>query len=129
MSLPPLRGRPALEGKTVLLIDSNQATRDVRAGVLESYGVKVYTAEDLFAARFLWQPHTFDLILLDVRRYLPGEAIEFYEQIRDASSRQRFAFLVGPPLYVSPTWPRESVAAERQPQQWVEMMKRFTAAA
>ena len=129
MSHPPLRGRPALGGKAVLLIDCNQFARDVRTSVLESNGIKVCVAEDLFVARFLWKPKTYDLILRDVRRYLPGEVVEFYAQVKDASPRQRFAFLVGPPVYVSPTWPNELVAAERQPQQWAETVKRFVAAA
>ena len=113
MSLPPLRSRPALEGKAVLLIDCNQPSRNVRAGVLESYGVKVCTAEDLFAARFLWKPKTYDRILLDLRRHLPGEDVEFYEQIKDASPRQRFAFLVGPPVYVTSARPKELVAGQK----------------
>ncbi len=75
---PPPRGQPVLEGKTVLLIDRNQPTRDVRVRVLQSHGVEVHAAEDLSGARFLWQPNIYDLILLDVRRHLPGEALEFY---------------------------------------------------
>jgi CheY-like chemotaxis protein len=71
--------------KTVLLIDRNQPTRDVRVRILQSHGVEVHAAEDLFGARFLWQPNVYDLILLDVRRHLPGEALEFYEQITTAS--------------------------------------------
>src|SRR6266704_3237222 len=39
-----------------------------------------------------------------VRGHLPGEALEFYEQIREVTPRQ-LAFLVGPPLYLSLTWP------------------------
>ena len=128
-SPPPLRGRPVLEGKKVLLIDRCQPTREIRISVLESHSVEVHPAEDLSTARFLWQPNTYDLILLDVCRYLPGEALEFYEQIKGASPRQRFAFLVGPPVYVSPTWPRKSVAEERQAQQWAETVKQFVAAA
>jgi CheY-like chemotaxis protein len=128
-SPPPLRGRPVLDGKRVLLIDRCQATRDVRSSVLESHGVEVHLAEDISTARFLWQPNTYDLILLDVRRYLPGEALEFYEQIKDAGPRQRFAFLVGPPVYLSLTWPTEVRAAETESQQWAEMMNRFVAAA
>ena len=128
-SPPPLRGRPALEGKTVLLIDANQRTREVRTRVLETHGIKVCIAEDLFTARFLWKPKTYDLILLDVRRYLSGEAVEFYAQIKDASPRQRFAFLVGPPRYISPEWPTELVAAAKQPQEWAETVKRFVTAA
>ena len=79
---PPLRGRPVLEGKKVLLIDRNQPTRAARAGVLRDHGIEVH-AEDISGARFLWQPNVYDLILLDVRRHLPGEALEFYEQNYD----------------------------------------------
>ena len=35
---PPLRGRPVLANKNVLLIDRCQATREVRAAVLRSPG-------------------------------------------------------------------------------------------
>ena len=129
MSLPPLRGRPAIEGKAVLLIDPNQPTRDVRASVLESHGLEVSTAEDLFTARFLWKPRTYDLVLLDVRRCPLGEALQFYEQLKGTSPRQRFAFLVGPPAYVSRTWPVELIESERQSPQWAETMKTFMAAA
>jgi CheY-like chemotaxis protein len=107
---PPLRGLPLLAGKKVLLIDRTQPTRDVRVNVLRSHGIEVHTADSLQAARFLWQPNVYDLILLDVRKHLPGEALEFYDQIRDASPEERFAFLVGPPVYLSRTWPGEARA-------------------
>jgi CheY-like chemotaxis protein len=84
---PPLRGQPVLKGKKVLLIDRNQTTRDVLVRVLQSHGVEVHAADSLPAARFLWQPDMYDLILLDVRRHLPGEALEFYEQITTASPK------------------------------------------
>ena len=129
MSLPPLRGRPALDGKAVLLVDDNPRTRDVRTSVLEHYGVNVCIAEDLFTARFLWKPNAYDMILLDVRRYMPGEALAFYAQVKDASPGQRFAFLVGPPMYVSRRWPGELIEPERQPPQWADTVKRFVAAA
>jgi CheY-like chemotaxis protein len=79
---PPLRGRPVLADKKVLLIDRCQATREVRAAVLRSRGVEVHEAEELSSARFLWQPNVYDLLMLDVRRYSPGETLEFCEQIR-----------------------------------------------
>ncbi len=69
-----------LGDKKVLLIDRCGATREARTAVLQSRGVKVRTAENLSDARFLWQPNRYDLVMLDVRRYLPGEAMEFYEQ-------------------------------------------------
>ena len=126
---PPLRGQSVLEGKTVLLIDRNQPTRDVRARVLQSNGVEVHAAEDLCGARFLWQPNVYDLILLDVRRHLPGEALEFYEQIGTASPKEHFAFLVGPPVYLSRTWPGEVTEVDASQGQWGATVGRFLTAA
>ena len=126
---PPLRGASVLAGKAVLLIDRNQRAREVRASVLRSHGVEVHEADSLQAARFLWQPKMYDLILLDVRRHLPGEALEFYEQIRETSPQECFAFLVGPPVYLSRTWPNEFMAAESEPQQWRATINRFLTAA
>lgn len=79
-----------LGDKKVLLIDRCGATREARTAVLQSRGVKVRTAENLSDARFLWQPNRYDLVMLDVRRYLPGEAMEFYEQVRAASPHETF---------------------------------------
>ena len=125
----PLRGRSPFDGKKVLLIDGRQATREVRENVLRSHGIEVDAAETLQSARVLWKPHRYDLVLLDVRRQFPGEALQFYEQIRDASPRQRFAFLVGPPVYVSRRWPLELTFEDTPRGQWGETVKRFLAAA
>jgi hypothetical protein len=65
----------------------------------------VHEAERLSTARFLWQPNVYDLVMLDVRRYSSEETREFYEQIKGASRRQEFAFLVGASVYLSHTWP------------------------
>ena len=126
---PPLRGQPVLANKKVLLIDRNQTTRHVRVRVLQSHGVEVHAAKDLCGARFLWQPDMYDLILLDVRRHLPGEALEFYEQIRSASPNEHFAFLVGPPVYLSRTWPVELNADDASQGQWRATVGRFLTAA
>jgi hypothetical protein len=126
---PPLRGPAPLAGKKVLLIDRSQPTRDVRATVLRSHGIEVHTADSLQAARFLWQRDVYDLILLDVRKHLPGEALEFYEQIRGASPQERFAFLVGPPFYLSRTWPDEVNVYDASQGQWGATVKRFMEAA
>ena len=77
MYQPPLRGRPVLAGKKVLLIDRCQTTCEVRASVLRSHGVEVHAAADLSGARFLWHPNVYQLIMLDVRRYSPGDADAF----------------------------------------------------
>ena len=92
---PPLRGLSFFDRKKVLLIDPNQPTCSVRVSVLQSRGVKVDVADSLQAARFLWRPKVYDLILLDVRRQFPGEALAFYEQIRDKSPASTSPFLLG----------------------------------
>ena len=56
----------------------------------------MHEAEEFSAARFLWQPNVYNLVMLDVRRYSPEETREFYEQIKGASPRQRIVFLMGP---------------------------------
>jgi len=129
MYYPLLRGRTVLAGKKVLLIDRCQATCQVRAAVLRSHGVKVHAAEEISAALSLWQPNIYDLVMLDVRRYSSGETLEFYEQIKQASPRERVVFLVGPPTYLSLTWPGEVIAEDASSGQWGETVKRFLAAA
>ena len=128
MYRPPLRGRPALADKKVLLIDSCQATREVRAAVLRSHGVAVHAAEGISAARSLWRPRIYDLVMLDVRRYSPAEALEFYEQIKQASPHEQVVFLVGPPTYLSLAWPGEVFAEDASSGQWGATVRRFLAA-
>ena len=89
----------------------------------------MHETEEISGARFLWQPDVYDLVMLDVRRYSPGEALEFYEQIKGASPRQQFAFLMGSPRYLSRTWPDEIAAGDPARGQWSETVKRFLAAA
>ena len=129
MYRPPLRNRPVLADKKVLLIDRLQATREARAAVLRSRGVEVHEAEEISAARFLWHPQVYDLVMFDIRRYSREEALEFYEQIRAADPRQRMVFLVGPPEYVSRTWPGEIAEGDTSRGQWGETVKRFLTAA
>ena len=125
----PLRDRTVLADKKVLLIDRFRATREARAAVLRSRGVEVHEAEEISAARFLWQPHVYDLVMLDVRRYSSGEALKFYGEIKDASPQQQFAFLIGPPRYLSPTLPGEAASGDTSRGQWAETVRRFLTAA
>ena len=124
---PQLSTRSNLHVRKVLLID--QATPEARAAILRSHSVEVHEATEMTHAHYLWRPNVYGLVMLDVRRYPPGETIEFYEQIRDASPGQRFVFLLGPPRYVSRTWPAETGVDDSSRGQWAETMKRFTAAA
>ena len=126
---PPLRARSAFDDKKVLLIDPNKPTRNARASVFRSHGIGVDATDSLQAARTLWRTKPYDLILLDARGHLPGDARDFYLEIQHASPRKRVVFLVGPPTYLSLTWPTEFVAAEPEPQQWAETVKRLFNAA
>jgi DNA-binding NtrC family response regulator len=125
---PPLRSS-VFDDKKVLLIDPHQCTRDVRARVLRSRGITVDATDSLQAARSLWRPKLYDLILLAARGHLPGEALEFCVEIEHASSGERVVFLVGPPTFLSLTWPTEVLATEKEPQQCAETVRRFVTAA
>ena len=56
MYRPPLRDRPVLADKKVLLIDRCEATREARAAVLRSRGVEVHEAEELSQHAFCGNP-------------------------------------------------------------------------
>ena len=93
----PLRGGSVFDGKKGLLIDLHQGARDVRASVLRSRGIEVDATVNLQAARSLWQPKLYDLIMRDARGYIPGEAFDFFLEVKHANPRVRVVFLVGPP--------------------------------
>jgi len=126
---PPLRARSVFDDKRVLLIDPHQPTRNARASVFRSHGIGVDATDNLQAARSLWRPKLYNLILLDASGHLPGEARDFYLEIKHANPRERIIFLVGPPTYLSLTWPTEVVPVEKEPQQWVETVRPFLTAA
>jgi len=126
---PPLRGRSVFDDKKLLLIDPHQPTRNARANVFRSHGIGVDATDSLQAARTLWRTKLYDLILLDARGYLPGEARDFYLEIKHATPRERVILLVGPPTYLSLTWPTEAVPAEKEPQQWAETVNHLLNAA
>ena len=125
---PPLR-HSVFDDKRVLLIDPHRHARDVRVSVLRSRGIEVDGTDSLQAARSLWRPHAYNLILLDARGHLPGEALDFYLDIKHASPHERVVFLVGPPAYLSLTWPTEVMATEKEPEHWAETVRQFVASA
>ncbi len=67
--------------------------------------------------------------MLDVRRYFPQETLEFYGEVKDRSPREHFVFLIGPPSYLSLTWPGEVIVDDTSRGQWGETVKRFLTAA
>ncbi|MGA8215733.1 MAG: response regulator [Candidatus Sulfotelmatobacter sp.] len=108
-----------LHTKNVLIVDGNEAMQKLRARVLRSRGVHVHTAKSVTEAKLLWVPDFFDLVLVDVRQR-SKEAVEFWRTIRRQHPRQRIRFLVGPPIYLSPTCTDEVVACDRDPDDWVQ---------
>ena len=84
---------------------------------LRSRGIEVDATDSLQAARSLWQPKLYDLIMLDARGYIPGEAFDVYIEVKHANPRVRVVFLVGTPTFLSLTWPTEVMAREKEPQQ------------
>jgi DNA-binding NtrC family response regulator len=126
---PPVRVRSGFDGKRVLLIDPHERARDVRASALRSRGIEVDATDSLQAARSLGRPKPYDLIMLDARGHFPGEALDFYLEVKHANPRVRVVFLVGPPTFLSLTWPTEVMAREKEPQQWEETVRRFVTAA
>ena len=88
--------------------------------------VSRYTLPTICRRHACWQPTAYDLILRDVRKHPPGETLEFYERTRDASPRERFAFLVGPPVYLSRTSLGEVSAHDASQGQWGATVRPFT---
>src|SRR6266550_1690156 len=55
----------------------------------------------------------------------PRDDLQFYEQIRDASPGQHFAFLVWPPVYLTRNWPVEVAIEDASRGQWGETVHRL----
>ena len=97
MARKPADRNPALpkaKGK-ILLVGDYPSSQKVRAAILEKQGCAVDTVRDAEEGRARWQPHLYDLVLVDVERN-PWAAIKFCrEVVKVASPRQRVALLIG----------------------------------
>ena len=93
----------------ILLVGGHEFRQNLRASILRAHGLQVDVARSLADSRSLWQRNTYDWVLLDVHSRLPGEVMDFCEQLRHAAPGQRIAFFVGPPTYVSLKWPGEAM--------------------
>jgi ActR/RegA family two-component response regulator len=94
----------------ILLISESEFRRSLRASVLRGHGFQVEVACSVAEARSRWQPNIYAWMLLDVVHQLPGEVLEFCDQIKREDPRQNIAFLVGPPRFVSLNWPDEAIS-------------------
>jgi CheY-like chemotaxis protein len=86
--------------KRVLLVDTSQAKRDLRAEVLRKRGMYVDIAADIAEARSWWRPALYDLVLINMEKGR-GQRDKFCDDIRSAMPPQRLAFLVGQPEYLA----------------------------
>jgi len=95
--------------KRVLLVDTSQAKRELRAEVMRKLGINVDCAADIEEARSWWRAALYDLVLINMEKGR-GHRDRFCDDIRSATPPQRLAFLVGQPQYLadSPSEDEES---------------------
>ena len=103
----PIRGE--VKKKRVLLLDTSQTKRELRAEVMRKFGMDVDCAADIDEARSWWRAALYDLVLISMEKG-QGYRDKFCDDIRSAMPPQRLAFLVGQPEYLanSPTADGES---------------------
>lgn len=90
----------SLKKKRVLLVDTSQAKRDLRAETMRKLGMDVDCAADISEARSWWRADLYNLVLVSVETEL-GHRDKFCEDVRGATPPQQVAFLVGKPDYVA----------------------------
>jgi CheY-like chemotaxis protein len=98
----------------ILLVGGPEFRRSLRASILRAHGLQVDVALGFHDGRSLSQQNAYDWVFLDIRSSLPGEVIDFCEQLRHTAPRPRIAFFVGPPAYVSAKWPSEQLGDEKE---------------
>src|ERR1700741_1511211 len=86
--------------KRVLLLDTSDAKRELRAEVMRKLGMEVDCAADIAEARSWWRAALYDLVLIDMEKG-QGYRDKFCDDIRGATPPQRLAFLVGQPRYLA----------------------------
>jgi len=100
--------------KRVLLLDTSQTKRDLRADVMRKLGIEVDCAADVLEARCWWRADLYNLVLINAT----GEADsrdKFCMDIRSANPQQRIAFFVGGPEYLAAAPHSDAAPAERDP--------------
>src|SRR5579864_1747382 len=99
--------------KRVLLVDTSQTKRELRAEVMRKVGMDVDCAADIAEARSWWRAALYDLVLINMEKG-HGYRDQFCDDIRSATPPQRLAFLVGQPKYLadSPNGEEESLVQD-----------------
>jgi CheY-like chemotaxis protein len=99
----PLPSAPipgVIKKKRVLLVDTSQAKRELRAEVMRKFGMDVDCAADVDEARLWWKANFYDLVLINMEKSHEYRD-KFCDDIRSATPPQRLAFLVGQPEYLA----------------------------
>jgi CheY-like chemotaxis protein len=86
--------------KRVLLLDTSQTKRDLRADVMRKLGIDVDCAADVLEARCWWRADLYNLVLINVAGETDSRD-KFCTDIRSANPPQRIAFFVGRPEYLA----------------------------
>jgi CheY-like chemotaxis protein len=89
-----------LKKKRVLLVDTSQTKRDLRADTMRKLGIDVDCAADISEARAWWRADLYNLVLICVGNEV-AHRDRFCEDIRGATPPQQLAFLVGKPEYLA----------------------------
>jgi len=99
----------SIKKKRVLLVDTSQPKRELRAEAMRRFGMDVDCAADIAEARSWWRAALYDLVLINMGKG-QGYRDKFCDDIRSATPPQRLAFLVGQPEYLadSPNGDEES---------------------
>jgi len=99
LPLPNLDGSP-VKKKRVLLLDTSQTKRDLRADVMRKLGIDVDCAADVLEARCWWRADLYNLVLISVAGETDSRD-KFCTDLRSATPPQRIAFFVGGPEYLA----------------------------
>ena len=110
LPLPTMASIPAKK-KRVLLLDTSQTKRDLRADVMRKLGIEVDCAADVLEARCWWRADLYNLVLINAASE-PENRDKFCSDIRNATPPQLIAFFVGRPEYLSAAPHSDSNPAE-----------------
>src|ERR1700734_1137771 len=97
--------------KRVLLLNTSQTKRDLRADVMRKLGIEVDCAADVLEARCWWRADLYNLMLINVAGETESRD-KFCSDLRSAIPPQRIAFFVGGPEYLAVAPHSDEVPAE-----------------
>jgi hypothetical protein len=107
---PNSDGIPAKK-KRVLLLDTSQTKRDLRADGMRKLGIEVDCAADVIEARGWWRADLYNLVLIHVAGETDSRD-RFCTDLRSATPPQKIAFFVGGPEYLAAAPDSDEAPAE-----------------